>query len=220
MSDELKREGDGAKGEADPSMEDILASIRRIIAEDGEARDTAAAETTDSVLELTEMVADDGSVVSLPPHGAGTPAPAEEAVAEAPEPPPAEPAPAPMVEEDAAPPIEPDPSPLDNFAEPAEMPPAEEPREDPEMPSDASPTEQLVSAPVANQARNAFAQLEDAARPAPPPPPVSGDGRTVEQMAEDLMRPMLKAWLDANLPALVERAVAQELARITGRGSK
>lgn len=217
MSDELKREGSGAKGEADPSMEDILASIRRIIAEDGEARDKAVDETADAVLELTEMVADDGSVVSLPPRGANAPAPVEEAEPEgaamAPPEEPAPPAPAPA-------PIEPDPSPLDNFAEPAPMPPAEEPREDPEMSSDASPTEQLVSAPVANQARNAFAQLADAARPVPPAPPVAGDSRTVEQMAEDLMRPMLKAWLDANLPSLVERAVAQELARITGRDSK
>ncbi|RJF92855.1 hypothetical protein D3874_03660 [Oleomonas cavernae] len=38
MTDELKREGEGAKGAADPTMEEILASIRRIIAEDGDGR--------------------------------------------------------------------------------------------------------------------------------------------------------------------------------------
>ena len=118
------------------------------------------------------------------------------------------------------PPMAPDPSPLENFAgEEATAAPVVS-REDPAMSSDVPPMESLVSGSVANQARNAFAQLADAARPPVQPREVSGEGRTVEQLAEDLLRPMLKAWLDANLPTLVERAVAQELARITGRDPK
>lgn len=208
MSDELKRDGDAAKGAADPSMEDILASIRRIIAEEGEGREAAPADPamTAAVLDLTEMVADDGSVVSLPPHEARNAQPVAEPVA-----------PAAAV----APPITPDASPLDNFVEAdTPVPPAASAaQEDMPMSSAPPPREPLVSTPIANQARNAFAQLADAARPAMTShePPV--DGRTVEQVVEDLMRPMLKAWLDAHLPAIVERAVAEELARITGRGS-
>ena len=45
-----------------------------------------------------------------------------------------------------------------------------------------------------------------------------GGGLTVEALAEAALRPMLKQWLDANLPALVERMVAREIARITGGG--
>ncbi len=208
MSDELKRDGDAAKGAADPSMEDILASIRRIIAEEGEGREPVAADPamTAAVLDLTEMVADDGSVVSLPPHEAKDAPLAAEPVA-------------PLAA--VAPPITPDASPLDNFVEAdTPVPPAASAaQEDMPMSSAPPPREPLVSTPIANQARNAFAQVADAARPAVTTHEPAGDGRTVEQVAEDLMRPMLKAWLDAHLPAIVERAVAEELARITGRGS-
>lgn len=44
-------------------------------------------------------------------------------------------------------------------------------------------------------------------------------GQTVEGMMRDLLRPMLKDWLDENLPALVERMVEKEIARIS-RGVK
>lgn len=42
---------------------------------------------------------------------------------------------------------------------------------------------------------------------------------TVEAMIRDMLRPMLKDWLDENLPALVERMVEKEIARIS-RGVK
>jgi len=44
-------------------------------------------------------------------------------------------------------------------------------------------------------------------------------GQTVEGMMRDMLRPMLKDWLDENLPALVERMVEKEIARIS-RGVK
>ena len=44
---------------------------------------------------------------------------------------------------------------------------------------------------------------------------VSGD-LSVNALAEAALRPMLKQWLDANLPQMVERLVAREIARITG----
>lgn len=44
-------------------------------------------------------------------------------------------------------------------------------------------------------------------------------GMTVEAMIRDMLKPMLKDWLDENLPALVERMVEKEIARIS-RGVK
>ena len=44
----------------------------------------------------------------------------------------------------------------------------------------------------------------------------SGGEVTLNQLAEAALKPMLKAWLDANLPPMVERIVAREIARITG----
>jgi uncharacterized protein len=47
-------------------------------------------------------------------------------------------------------------------------------------------------------------------------PEVSGSD-TLEGLVRDMLRPMLKDWLDANLPDVVERVVAKEVARISGR---
>ncbi|HMI18142.1 MAG TPA: DUF2497 domain-containing protein, partial [Sphingomonas sp.] len=40
---------------------------------------------------------------------------------------------------------------------------------------------------------------------------------TLDGVVREMLRPMLKEWLDANLPDLVERVVAREVARIIGR---
>ncbi len=40
---------------------------------------------------------------------------------------------------------------------------------------------------------------------------------TLDGLVRELLRPMLKDWLDANLPELVERVVAREVARLVGR---
>ena len=40
-------------------------------------------------------------------------------------------------------------------------------------------------------------------------------GSTVEAMVADMLRPMLKDWLDANLPGIVEEAVRKEVERIS-----
>jgi uncharacterized protein len=39
-------------------------------------------------------------------------------------------------------------------------------------------------------------------------------GRTLEEMIRDLLRPHLKEWLDAHLPQLVERLVREEIGRL------
>jgi uncharacterized protein len=39
----------------------------------------------------------------------------------------------------------------------------------------------------------------------------------LEATIRDMLRPMLKEWLDENLPGIVEQLVTREIARITGR---
>jgi len=44
---------------------------------------------------------------------------------------------------------------------------------------------------------------------------LSNNARTLEDLVGEMLRPMLKAWLDDNLPALVERLVRQEIERVS-----
>ena len=41
------------------------------------------------------------------------------------------------------------------------------------------------------------------------------NARTLEDLVQDMLRPMLKAWLDQNLPPMVERLVKAEIERVT-----
>ena len=45
-----------------------------------------------------------------------------------------------------------------------------------------------------------------------------GGERQLQDMAQELLRPMLKQWLDSNLPPLVERLVREEIERVARRG--
>ena len=45
-----------------------------------------------------------------------------------------------------------------------------------------------------------------------------GGERQLQEMAQELLRPMLKQWLDSNLPPLVERLVREEIERVARRG--
>ena len=47
--------------------------------------------------------------------------------------------------------------------------------------------------------------------------PQDGGDNTLDGLVRSLLKPMLKEWLDARLPALVEEMVAKEIARITAR---
>ena len=47
--------------------------------------------------------------------------------------------------------------------------------------------------------------------------PRDGDDNTLDGLVRSMLKPMLKEWLDARLPALVEDMVAREIARITAR---
>lgn len=47
--------------------------------------------------------------------------------------------------------------------------------------------------------------------------PQEGSDNTLEGLVRSMLRPMLKEWLDTNLPSMVEQMVAKEIARLTGR---
>ena len=70
----------------------------------------------------------------------------------------------------------------------------------------------LVSPGTAYSAQNSFQQLSDAIMAR-----ASGD-RGLEGITQDLLRGMLKTWLDDNLPQLVEKLVREEIERVARRG--
>jgi hypothetical protein len=48
------------------------------------------------------------------------------------------------------------------------------------------------------------------------PEPRTPDTRTVEDFFADLIRPQVAAWLDANLPEIVQKLASEEIRRLTG----
>jgi hypothetical protein len=139
----------------DPSMEEILASIKRVIAEDGR---TAAA-----------------------PARAPRRAPRPDAVLP----------PAPMEED--------------------------EPEDVLELDDPMTEDDGLLSDAVASASRQKLAvlsALKDRSEPVAAAPAPEGP---LEALVRDMLRPMLKEWLDQHLPGIVEELVAREVARITGR---
>lgn len=80
-----------------------------------------------------------------------------------------------------------------------------------------SPSEPLVSDASADAARHALSSLTEAMADATAPVAVSGGKTSVDDLVLEALRPMLREWLDAHLPPMVERMVAQEIARISGR---
>ncbi|HEX6113605.1 MAG TPA: DUF2497 domain-containing protein [Geminicoccaceae bacterium] len=212
----------------EPSMEEILSSIRRIIADeeaeethpeddelgaaeahadalndDADALASAAEDDPEDVLELTKVVRESGEVVDLKAEG-------DAYAARAGAPPP-----------DAAG-DEVELAPLDAGAdqESHNVTSDESKQEEPtavEMKSAAIGAE-LVSATAASAATGAFARLSEALHQTPPEESVADDsGRTVEQFVEDMIRPLLKEWLDQNLPPIVERLVQKEIQKIARR---
>ncbi|TRO93747.1 DUF2497 domain-containing protein [Glycocaulis profundi] len=195
--------------EQEPTMEEILASIRRIINEDDEgveAPEAAAAEpeTEDAfdpddfgdvpqeaaaeededdgdVLELTEKVEEDG--LGTDPMAIADDLmilDREDEDAEA------------EAEVESAP--EPEPEPVAEAFEPEPAPSMDEDR--------------LVADTTASAAAGAFAALSGSLKVA------TDNNQTLEGIVRELMKPMLKQWLDDNLPSIVEEKVQAEIERI------
>ena len=80
-----------------------------------------------------------------------------------------------------------------------------------EAPVDLGPP--LVDQEVAQSSRQALETLTTIAATAPPAAPVN----PLEEMIRELLRPILKQWLDDHLPGIVDEHVRREITRITGR---
>ena len=176
-----------AENPADPSMEDILASIRRILSEDEAAAEAPPDPAPDAVtmpvlggvsIDDNEdddvLVLDDTMRVAVPPPPAPVMAP---------------PPPSPPVIVPPAPPI------------------AAAPATQPDRLLD-SQSELAAAASVGELMRSLSSERHSSAW---------RGGPTLEDMVLETMRPMLKSWLDQHLPAMVERLVRQEIERVTAR---
>ncbi|WP_160170941.1 PopZ family protein [Lutibaculum baratangense] len=69
------------------------------------------------------------------------------------------------------------------------------------------PSEALLSSAAGQAVAEAFGRLTQRGP--------NSEGRTIEELVADMLRPMLKEWLDDNLPVLVERLVRDEIERVT-----
>lgn len=179
------------------SMEDILQSIKRIIEDEGDtqAKPAAAAAPAD-ILELTQVIKDDGTITTIPPLPSMGPAkppapePAKPAVAA--------PAPAAAV---AAP------------APAAPSPPAANPAPKPSTPEDTLVSDQATQAALA-----ALKPLVEGGKKEQSIPHVPSaalrNGTTVEDLMLEALKPMLKSWLDEHLPLIVQKIVEKEVKRI------
>jgi hypothetical protein len=204
-------------------MEEILASIRRIISEDSEPGKPgpvmAAQDGGGEVLELTNIVHDDGSIGSASQQ------------AQAPRRPSPAPSMPPRRERERDPEPMRDPMPLrDAMPEPriARRPPPvsapapEPPRHsmsmrtqpDPKIMADNIDREGILSSQASSAVTNAFGMLSRERD-------VSiGSGASLEDMVQQMLKPMLAAWLEQNLPEIVERVVQEEVERAARTGRR
>lgn len=79
------------------------------------------------------------------------------------------------------------------------------------------PEAPLLAQNTVSSISESLAALAVMAEPRAAPQIVRSGETSLEGMARDLLRPALSEWLDKNLPALVERMVAAEIARIVGK---
>ncbi len=71
----------------------------------------------------------------------------------------------------------------------------------------------LLDESVAGHSREALEQLSTIAATVPPLPQVN----PLEDMVREMLKPILKQWLDEHLPQMVDEHVKREITRITGR---
>ena len=196
MSDAMSDASEEEEGQGDqqePTMEEILASIRRIISEDGEPadeEDPEPAETTDQA--------------EPEPEPEPEPAPEEEDILELTD----------VVDEE--------PAEDEEIAVVDEVEPEPEPEPIPEpeplAAAETYTTEGLVSPTTADATTGAFAGMTSALHETRGLP--LGNNQTLEGIVKELLRPMLKDWLDENLAPMVQRIVEREVAKLAGRAEE
>jgi cell pole-organizing protein PopZ len=75
----------------------------------------------------------------------------------------------------------------------------------------------LLNPEVRDSMRESLAALAMLSQPGAQPQIVRSGETSLEGLVRDLLRPALAEWLDKNLPPLVEKMVATEIARIVGK---
>ena len=80
---------------------------------------------------------------------------------------------------------------------------------------DVSP--RLTTERTAGAMRESLAALAMLAEPGAQPQIVRSGETSLEGLVRDMLRPMLAQWLEANLPAILDRMVQAEIARIAGK---
>ncbi|MCX5568487.1 MULTISPECIES: PopZ family protein [Kaistia] len=202
-------------------MEEILASIRRIISEDElglgasaavvpKAPDPAPVPST--LPSVPVSAADIDALFSARVAEFAAPQPAPELRVDLPRIEP-EPAQAPLSEPRMLRPVAPPSVSHVPARAPEPVRAAEPPRATLPVRPAASPVDELpAGAPLLSPAADAivssaFGSLASTV--------LAGNARTLEDLVKDMLRPMLKSWLDTNLPPLVERLVRDEIERVS-----
>jgi uncharacterized protein len=80
------------------------------------------------------------------------------------------------------------------------------------------PADELLDDNKAQSLAQSFSVLKTLAEPGAAPQIVRSGETSLEGLTRELLRPMLKDWLDSHLPSLVEAMVAKEIERITKKG--
>ena len=238
MTDDVGSEMTQAAKAQEPSMEEILASIRRIIADDeakpvaGEAAPPAKPEPAPARPQAAAPQPARAAPPPPPPPPASNATNSQddidamlasldvetsEAEVRAPQPEPEPEADVFELTEQMAVPsqtikhVEP----VDDleFSEPP--PPAKEPPrarayEPPPPPLAAAEAPPILSNTTVFAVESAFNSLAHTV--------LSNNARTLEDLVKEMLRPMLKSWLDDNLPGLVERIVKAEIERVSRGG--
>lgn len=169
------------KSQGEPSMEEILASIRRIISEDGDGQGAGAAESAPSAASRGGMMSSDvfDLVDEAPPSARG--------------------------------------SGLDDLMGMLD--------DDDPMPGVANGDFDgagLMSPGAAGETAARFAQLAAMADhdPTPPPSRLSSGNPTLDELVREALKPVLRDWLDRNLPPMVENMVRTEIERLASNGRR
>jgi len=71
----------------------------------------------------------------------------------------------------------------------------------------------LIDEDIAGHSREALEQLQTVAATVPAPASIN----PLEDMVREMLRPILKQWLDEHLPQMVDEHVKREITRITGK---
>ena len=182
-----------ATQQAEPTMEEILASIRRIISEDepqagpqaGDQSELGAKPEAADFLELTRKVTEDGTIVDLDAERAAAEARDAEPVAEP----------------------EPEPEPLPEFP----VPEAPDPGFEADQESLLSSATQFATVDSLSQVASAALKARTGASGH------LGSGRNLDEVVLEALTPVLKAWLDTHLSPLVEEVVREEIKMMVRR---